>query len=95
MKIRRGKGGRGTSSVHQSVGEADFGAVYGTISGGFEDGEIICVFGVEEEGVDGILCVDVGELSIGVEIECVGGIQCGPLCLASLGGRDKDKEGVF
>lgn len=46
---------RKKSSVHQGMGKPDFGTVDGAISGGFEDGEIICVFGVEEEGVDCIL----------------------------------------
>ena len=38
--------------IHQRMREPDFGAVHRAISGGFEDGEIVCVFGVEEEGVD-------------------------------------------
>lgn len=38
--------------VHQRMREPDFGAIHGAISGGFEDGEIVCVFGIEDEGID-------------------------------------------
>lgn len=38
--------------IHQCMRKPDFGTIHGAISGGFEYGEIICVFGVEEEGLD-------------------------------------------
>ena len=55
--MEEGKGGKEKqgSPVHQSMRESHFGTVHGAISSGFEDGEIICVSRVEEEGVDCVL----------------------------------------
>jgi len=45
----------GFGNKHERMGKADFGPVDETISEAFEDGKDVVVFGVEDEGGEGLL----------------------------------------
>ena len=42
-------------ALHEGVGEADFGSVDGTIAGCFDEGKVVCILGIEDDLIDGIL----------------------------------------
>ena len=42
-------------ALHEGVGEADFGSVDGAIAGCFDEGKVVCILGIEDDLVDGIL----------------------------------------
>ena len=42
-------------ALHECMGEADFGSVDGSIAGCFDEGKVVCIFGIEDDLVDGIL----------------------------------------
>lgn len=41
--------------IHQRMRKPHFGSVDGAISRGFQDGEVICVFGIEDNALEGCL----------------------------------------
>jgi len=47
--------GRPERGLHEGVREADFGSVDGAIAGGFEEGEVVGIFGVQDDAVDVLL----------------------------------------
>ncbi len=55
MNGRVGYFGRRERCLHEGVREADFGSVNGAIAGGFEEGEVVGVLGVQDDAVDVLL----------------------------------------
>ena len=57
------KGTRAEEEDHdEGVGKADLGAVDGAVAGAFEDGEVVCVGGVEDEGAEGFLSEELKQI---------------------------------